>query len=133
MQIYLLHYIWYIFSSVTIPIINFLGIVNSENERLFVYTVYEHAFANICSKFDLKSQILMLFRAITLQSLEALKQLHRRSCKTAAFCATKKLRPAQIFSQLRCAPLQLRKSCEKPRELQKSCVSSIFVGLAGKI
>lgn len=49
MQIYLHHYIWYIFSSATIPIINFLGSVQSENEHtFFVYSirtrVREHMF-----------------------------------------------------------------------------------------
>lgn len=50
MQFYLHHYIWYIFSSATLPIINFRGIVHTENERSFVVysirtRVREHMFA----------------------------------------------------------------------------------------
>lgn len=49
MQIYLHHYIWYIFSSATLPIINFRGIVHTENEHSFVVysirtRVREHMF-----------------------------------------------------------------------------------------
>ena len=50
MQFYLHHYILYIFSSSTLPIINFLGVVHSEKEHMFfVYSirtrVREHTFA----------------------------------------------------------------------------------------
>lgn len=49
MQFYLHHYIWYIFSSATIPIINFLGRDSPKNERSFVVynirtRVHEHMF-----------------------------------------------------------------------------------------
>ena len=74
MQIYLHHYIWYIFSSATIPIINFRGIVNFKNEHLFfVYSirtrVREHTFVFTQPHTIVKSQPLSI----------------NKSCEKAAF------------------------------------------------
>ena len=136
MQIYLLHYIWYIFSSATIPIINFRGIVNSENERsFFVYSirtrVREHTFVWIFWQFRIFNRVYNILYTIYCIRIVCVKfwlSSSRNPCQLTK--AAKKLRlgsckGAALHTQA------LRKSCAL-FPLQKSCTFICFVPLRTK-
>lgn len=118
MQIYLHHYIWYIFSSVTIPIINFRGIVHTENEHSFiVYSirtrvrkhmfvwifwqfrifnrVYNILYTNICSSSHSHTQS---SRRTPCQIAGAAKKLRLGSCKGAATAFSRAARELRFIS-----------------------------------
>ena len=101
MQFYLHHYILYIFSSSTLPIINFLGVVLPKKNIRSLYTVYEHAFANICSSSHTHTQAVVCKPLIFFRSCE---KAAFRSCKGSCVVfsrAQKELRFISASEKLR--------------------------------
>lgn len=137
MQFYLHHYIWYIFSSATIPIINFRGIVNSENEHtFFVYSirtrVCERMFIWIFWQFRIFNRVYNILYTVyehmfvftqphTVVTLHPLSNC--RSCKKAAFRELQRSCNC-IFTGEKRAAFYFR--------FKKAAFLSIFVGLRAK-
>lgn len=138
MQFYLLPYIWCIFLMATIPIINFRGIVHTENERSFVWIVRQFRIFKLCIQYTVRN-IRTLVREHTFvgggtsaavkcwgvsnshsrqkaATKGAARELHldgRRSCKTPA----KELQMAAAFRFIRGATKKLQMWALRSRNL----------------
>lgn len=101
MQFYLHHYILYIFSSSTLPIINFLGVVHTKKEHtFFVYSirtrVREHMFVFTHAHTVVTCKPLIFFKSCEKAAF--------RSCKGSCVAfsrAQKKLRFISASEKLR--------------------------------